>query len=76
MSDTVFIQYKGTSTCLDLHCPSCEAGGHYCVDMPFSGKLRCHGCKTVWVMSSSIELREATPDDFTEYAVDPQVELG
>lgn len=60
---TINIQYKGTNTCLDLSCPSCDGFTHYCVEMPFSGVVSCSKCKALWRLSPSIEIRPGIIED-------------
>lgn len=50
-----FIQWKGTNACLDLHC---KCGHHGHVDDSFVYYYECPKCKTLFALSSRIELIE------------------
>jgi len=45
----MFIQWKGTSVCLDFYCP-CGAHGHY--DGDFAYNLRCPACGAVFELGT------------------------
>lgn len=47
----VFIQWKGTVACMDLHC-TCGADGH--IDEDFAYAVQCWQCGLVWEMPTSL----------------------
>lgn len=47
----MFIQWKGTSVCLDFHCP-CGAHGHF--DGDFAYVVRCPACDAVYEMGTQV----------------------
>lgn len=53
-----WIQWKGTSACLDFHC-SCGAHGH--VDAEFCYYVRCGTCGAVYELSGHVEARRLGP---------------
>ena len=54
----MFIQWKGTSVCLDFTCP-CGVGGH--VDAWFAYHLRCTACGAVFQMGTQV-IAKRLPD--------------
>ena len=44
----VFIQWKGTTPCMDFHC-ECGAFHHVCGDY-FCYAVKCHECGAIWEM--------------------------
>lgn len=56
---SVFIQWKGTDVCCDLHCV-CGHHAHY--DGYFAYNLRCPKCETVWKMPDTFEIKPSTDD--------------
>jgi len=57
-----WIQWKGTTVCVDLNC-SC--GGDWHIDDEFMYYVRCPTCKTVYYVSGYIELVPLLPDEDT-----------
>lgn len=55
----VFIQWKGTDACLDLHCV-CGVHGHF--DGMFAYYLRCNACGRTYRMPHTLVLTES-PDN-------------
>ncbi len=53
-----FVQYKGTSICIDVYC-DCGVQLHF--DGDFAYALRCWSCKTVWSLPSQLILVEGMP---------------
>ncbi len=49
-----FIQWKGTSLCMDLHCP-CGVDSH--IDDDFVYFIRCPGCGAVYEMGTQVILK-------------------
>jgi hypothetical protein len=47
----MFIQWKGTDVCLDLHCP---CGVHTHVDAEFAYYLRCGACGALYQMGTQV----------------------
>lgn len=57
----VFIQWKGTNACLDLHCV-CGVDGHF--DGMFAYYLRCNACGRTWRMHTRAVIESpANADD-------------
>ena len=48
---STFVQWKGTTVCIDLRCP-CGRHGHY--DGDFAYYLHCPGCGTVYEMGTAV----------------------
>lgn len=58
----VFLQWKGTDVCLDLHCTCSEDGiGHF--DGYFAYFVRCGDCGKVWKLPTEVRLVEPTSDE-------------
>lgn len=52
---TVYIQYKGTDICLDLHCEcGAEDFGHF--DGYFAYAIECHACGRKYDMPQTVRL--------------------
>lgn len=67
MSDaSTFIQWKGTSVCLDLRCP-CGTLNHY--DADFCYFVRCSGCGVVYELGTSVSVGVVAE---VPYGVDPK----
>jgi len=54
----VFVQWKGTDACLDLHCV-CGYHGH--VDAEFAYGVQCYGCDRVYEMPHTFHI---APSDY------------
>lgn len=54
---SAFIQWKGTSACLDLHC-ACGQDLHF--DGEFAYELTCGVCGRAWELPTVLVLKEAT----------------
>jgi hypothetical protein len=50
----VFLQWKGTDACFDLHCPECALHSHFDVDFAYA--VRCPGCGRTWVMQTQLDV--------------------
>lgn len=59
-----WVQWKGTSVCMDLRCV-CGELGH--VDAEFTYYIRCQKCGRTYHVNPHVELVELTPDE-TSYA--------
>lgn len=58
MSNTTkknFIQWKGTSICMDFYC-KCGEHNHY--DGYFAYFVQCSSCKQIYKLASSVEMEE------------------
>lgn len=55
-----FIQWNGTSVCMDNYC---VCGEHFHVDAEFAYAVRCPHCARRYEMSAMIEMREMLPDE-------------
>lgn len=53
----VFIQWKGTNACADLHCPKCDEHEHF--DGMFLYFWKCGGCGTMWQLGCHVALKES-----------------
>jgi hypothetical protein len=53
----VWIQWKGTDVCCDIHC---RCGAHLHFDGDFMYFLRCPHCRTVWEVGTHVSLYEVT----------------
>lgn len=58
-----WIQWKGTSVCMDIHC-ECGEIGH--VDAEFLYYVRCPNCKKVFKVSGTVRLFDVPPDESNE----------
>jgi hypothetical protein len=56
----IFIQWKGTTVCLDFHCV-CGKDSHF--DGDFAYGLRCVWCQRVFTMPQILTLAEGWPDN-------------
>lgn len=54
-SPHIWVQWKGTDVCCDVHC-TCGHSGH--VDGYFFYYYRCPGCDKVWEVGSHVMLYE------------------
>jgi len=54
-----WIQWKGTSVCIDLHC-ACGYHGH--VDADFFYFYECVQCKRRYAVGATVKLSEVPPD--------------
>lgn len=67
----VFIQWKGTEVCMDLHCP---CGKHSHFDTDFAYYIRCPDCGAVYELGTQVKLAKVAEgeegDDYN--ARDPQ----
>ncbi len=52
---SVFIQWKGTSVCLDFHCFKCNTFAH--LDADFAYYLKCPSCGQHYAMPSTVTLK-------------------
>ena len=52
---TAFIQWKGTTACLDVHC-ACGRDLHF--DGEFAYELTCGACGRTWELPTKLTLRE------------------
>lgn len=69
----MFIQWKGTDVCLDLHCP-CGYHGH--LDADFTYHVRCGGCGAIYEMGTQvIAKRVESPDAETQEHARTAVDL-
>lgn len=50
-----FIQWKGTSVCMDCYC-TCGEQMH--IDSEFAYYVKCGGCGSIFEMSAMIEMRK------------------
>jgi hypothetical protein len=50
----LFLQWKGTDACFDLHCPECALHSHFDVDFAYA--VRCPGCGRTWVMQTQLDV--------------------
>lgn len=57
---SAFIQWKGTSVCMDCFCP-CNQPFH--VDAEFAYAVKCPHCGRRFEMSAMIEMREMASDE-------------
>ncbi len=64
----VFIQWKGTEACLDLHC-ECGVHGHY--DGFFAHLLQCSACGAQYEMPATVAPRRVTADAPASYPWTP-----
>jgi hypothetical protein len=62
----MFIQWKGTSVCLDFYCP-CGAHGHY--DGDFAYNLRCPACGAVFELGTQVRAVRLADDAVDEALV-------
>jgi hypothetical protein len=51
----IWIQWKGTDVCCDIHC---RCGAHLHFDGDFMYFLRCPHCRTVWEVGTHVALYE------------------
>lgn len=58
-----WIQFKGTSICMDVHC-KCGALGH--IDGKFIYYLKCSSCGTIYELNGHIELIERDESEFSK----------
>jgi len=56
---SAYIQWKGTSVCMDVHCV-CGAHGH--IDDEFAYYYECSKCGRVFSVGSTVRLYELDPD--------------
>lgn len=56
----VWIQWKGTDVCADIHC---ECGAHLHFDGDFMYFFRCPYCETVWETGTHIAIYKVKPED-------------
>lgn len=61
-----WVQWKGTSVCMDLHC---KCGHHGHVDEEFFYYYECPKCKTVFAVGQTVKLIELTQEQ-KEYALE------
>lgn len=61
-----WIQYKGTSICVDIRC-SCGSLSHY--DGEFCYAVQCPGCKAVWALEQTVRLVPLTTEDQAHFSV-------
>jgi hypothetical protein len=54
-----WIQWKGTSVCMDVHC-ACGAHGH--VDAEFAYFYRCLACDRTFAVGATVRLYECSPE--------------
>lgn len=57
----VWIQWKGTNVCADIHCDCGEDAGH--VDGDFMYFVQCPACHQIWEVGTHIALYKLTPED-------------
>lgn len=58
-----WIQWKGTSVCMDVHC-TCGYSGH--VDVEFFYYYECVGCKRRYAVGSTVKLTEVPPELYSQ----------
>ena len=58
-----WIQWKGTSVCMDIHC-KCGEMTH--LDGDFTYLIRCSNCKRVYWPQAWVNLKELTGDDLKD----------
>lgn len=56
---SAWIQWKGTSVCMDVNC-KCGADGH--VDADFAYFYSCPGCGRLFIVSQVVRLHPVTPE--------------
>ena len=57
---SIYVQWKGTDVCVDLHC-ACGAHGH--VDGFFCYYWRCDACGATYALPDSLPLIPLTPEE-------------
>ena len=55
-----FIQWKGTTVCMDFHCP-CGSHGH--IDAGFAYFIECGSCGRCFELGTAVDVREVAADD-------------
>lgn len=65
-----FIQWKGTSACMDINC-SCGKQTH--IDESFAYYVQCPYCKAVYELGSTIEFKPVAPADVAKLTIAPRV---
>lgn len=61
MSGRAYVQWHNSEgVCMDFECPKCATSHH--LDGPFSGVVRCAGCKQAFAISGLVDVRDATPE--------------
>lgn len=63
-----WIQWKGTSACMDVRC-RCGTNGH--VDADFAYFYRCPGCNVTFAVGQTVRLYEIAADCADDIAPDP-----
>lgn len=64
----IFIQWKGTDVCADIHC-SCGEHGH--IDDDFMYYVRCPKCGTTFEVGCHVALRPVSPETLGAEGVSP-----
>ena len=68
-----WIQWKGTSVCIDLHC---ECGSHYHYDGDFFYYYRCKDCKRVYAVGQNIKLIPLTEELIKLGEIEERIDEG
>lgn len=55
-----WIQWKGTSVCVDIHC-SCGCTSHF--DGEFMYYIKCPSCKSIWYCNGHVLLEKPEDND-------------
>lgn len=69
----IWIQWKGTDVCADIHC-ACGAFLHW--DGDFMYFVKCPSCQRVWEVGTHVKLYEVWPDEARGTLVEPRNDLG
>lgn len=70
----VFIQWKGTSECLDFYC-ECGDQFHVCGNM-FVYALKCSSCGSIYEMPSSVALKKVEATTALIHVCEPEKEFS
>ena len=60
----IWIQWKGTDVCCDVHCP-CGNHGHY--DGAFFYFFQCNKCGKYWEVGTHMPIYEVTKEEAGDY---------
>jgi len=62
-----WIQWKGTSVCMDLHC-ECGASTHF--DCDFAYAVRCGSCRRTYYVNGHVEMVPMSKDEEAHWELD------
>ena len=62
----MFIQWKGTEVCLDIHC---QCGTHSHIDDAFTYYVQCPTCGAIYRMGTQVVAKRVEAEDMHEWDV-------